>query len=490
MILLYNPVSSPPKKPVLPMSLLSLGAQLEGEVEYRIIDGNLVADGLAALRGALRETGANVLGMTVMPGPQLSDAVPICKALKAEFAGLTIVWGGYFPTLHCGVVMNAPYVDYAFRGHCEREFAAFLACFERGKDVSNLLGLAWRASDGQVRMNPKPPVPNINDLPDFPYERVPIERYVRPTFMGARTIAHHSSYGCPFTCNFCAVVHKVNGRYSAQTAERTASVVKTLVQHYRADAIEFYDNNFFVQESRIEEFSERIAPLDVGWWGYGRADTMLNFDDSTWDAMRKSGLKMVFMGAESGSDEMLRRMNKGGKQDGDVILAVAEKMARFGIVPEMSFLVGNPPDPEHDAEITMRFIRRLKRVNPATEIVLYFYSPVPVAGDLLDDAKSAGFEYPQTLQGWMEARWEEFAQHRSSKLPWMTDRLRRKVKNFQQVLHATYPTITDPKLSGMGRIALKTVASWRYAMGFYGFPVELKAINKLFPYNRPEITGF
>ncbi len=44
MILLYNPPSSASRKPVLPMSLLALGALLEGEHEYRIIDGNLERD--------------------------------------------------------------------------------------------------------------------------------------------------------------------------------------------------------------------------------------------------------------------------------------------------------------------------------------------------------------------------------------------------------------------------------------------------------------
>ena len=72
----------------------------------------------------------------------------------------------------------------------------------------------------------------------------------------------------------------------------------------------------------------------------------------------------------------------------------------------------------------------------------------------------------------------------------MTKRIRRKVSNFQQVLHATYPTITDPKLTGLGRAALQTVASWRYATEFYAFPLELKVVNKIFPYNRPEISGF
>src|SRR6266850_50868 len=129
MIVFYNPVSSASKKPVLPMSLLAVGALLEGREDYRIVDGNLVPDGLTALRSALRETDAYILAMTVMPGPQLTNAVPICKTLKSEFPNVMIVWGGYFPTLHGAVVMKASYVDYIFRGHSETAFAEFLVKF-------------------------------------------------------------------------------------------------------------------------------------------------------------------------------------------------------------------------------------------------------------------------------------------------------------------------------------------------------------------------
>lgn len=490
MIILYNPVSSASKKPVLPMSLLSIGAVLEGIEDYRIIDGNLVADGLAALRGVIRTTGADIVCMTVMPGPQLRDAVPIAKALKAEFPGLVMIWGGYFPSLHSKIVMQETYVDFAFRGHCERSFADFIRKRRRGEDVSALPGLASRDAAGAVHINAVSPVPDINALPDFPYERIDMERYVRASFLGSRTVAHHASYGCPFKCNFCAVVHQVNGRYSAQTAERTAAVVGKLVRDYRATAVEFYDSNFFVQEGRCAEFSERIMPLDIGWWGFGRADTMLKFSDSTWKTMRKSGLKMVFMGAESGDNETLKRMNKGGKQDDNVILAVAEKMRRFDVVPEMSFIIGNPPDPEADAENTIRFIRTLKRVNPAAEIVFYIYSPVPLEGPMSSEAQAAGFEYPKDVETWTEARWEQFAQHLSSDLPWMNDRIRRKIGNFQKVLHAAYPTITDMRMTPARRLALRSVAAWRYAAQFYRFPVELRLLNKLLPYQRPEIQGF
>ena len=98
MLILYNPVSSASRKPVLPMSLLALGALLEGEEDYAIVDGNLLADPLAELDRRIRETGADLLGMTVMPGPQLAQATDLSKALKAKHPGLTVVWGGYLPT--------------------------------------------------------------------------------------------------------------------------------------------------------------------------------------------------------------------------------------------------------------------------------------------------------------------------------------------------------------------------------------------------------
>src|SRR5438874_2390650 len=146
MLILYNPPSSARRKPVMPLSLLALGAVLEGRHEYTIVDGNLDPRPLETIDRLVRERGADMLGVT---------------------------------------------------------------------------------------------------------------------FMGNRTLPHHSSYGCPFFCNFCAVVNMVGGRWLAQSAERTAGVTRRLVKDFGADAVEFYDNNFFVHEARTAEFAERVLDLDI-----------------------------------------------------------------------------------------------------------------------------------------------------------------------------------------------------------------------------------
>jgi anaerobic magnesium-protoporphyrin IX monomethyl ester cyclase len=493
MILLYNPPSSARRKPILPMSLLALGAVLEGEQEYCILDGNLLDDPFATLDQKIRDENIQILGVTVMPGPQLTHAVPLCQKLKAAHPGLSIVWGGYFPTQHYDVCLRSTYVDYVVRGHGELIFKALVEKLKRGESPSSIPGLAFREDSPQglkVHSNPLAPIPIPEELPDFPYSRLDLSDYTRPTFMGTRTLPHHTSYGCPFFCNFCAVVNMVNGRWLAQSAARTANVVSRLVAQCGINAIEFYDNNFFTHEARTAEFAERICDLRLGWWGEARIDTLLKYSEPTWRMLKESGLKMVFLGAESGSDETLKRMNKGGSASTEKTLEIARKTKACGIVPEFSFVLGNPPDPEADTCRTLEFIRRLKAVNEKAEIILYLYTPVPLAGELYNQAKAEGFRFPVSLEEWISPRWQEFSQRSNIEVPWLDRYLRRRVADFRWVLNAYYPTSTDLRLTRVKRSLLRSLAAWRYHLRVYDHPLELRVLHRLFAYQRPETSGF
>jgi radical SAM superfamily enzyme YgiQ (UPF0313 family) len=217
---------------------------------------------------------------------------------------------------------------------------------------------------------------------------------------------------------------------------------------------------------------------------------MMKYQEETWRKMKESGLKMLFLGAESGSDETLQRMNKGGKASTQKTLELVRRMKRFGVVPELSFVMGNPPEPEKDIDQTIRFIRKIKRINPVAEIIMYMYTPVPRAGELFDQAKASGFDFPDTLEKWISDEWREFSTRRSRHIPWITDSMRKKVQNFERVLNAYYPTVTDQRLNGWKRSLLKTAGGWRYHTEIYDKPLELRALQKWMHYQRPETSGF
>jgi anaerobic magnesium-protoporphyrin IX monomethyl ester cyclase len=492
MLILYNPVSTHPGKAPLPISLLSVGAALEDKYDYEIVDGNLLSDPTQQLIQTIRDKKATALGMTVMPGPQLNQSVPLSRKIKEAFPDLPIIWGGYFPTQHTDVILQSDYVDYTVIGQGELTVLEFLDVLNNSGDFSTVNGLAYR-ENGHIKINPPRPLASPNDFPLMPYHRVDVNRYIQNNYVGTHTVDANSSFGCPFACNFCAIVSMTNRKWLPESPERMADNLQLLKDQYGVNAAQYHDMDFFISERRVAEFADRIKDYGMSWWALGRIDELSRYKDSTWKLMKQSGLKMIFCGAESGSDEMLARMNKGGQASTQLTLELAEKMKHYGIVPEYSFVLGNPPEPERDIEITFNFIRKLKAINPATELILYTYTPVPMdagSGDLYENAKAAGFKFPTTLEEWVSPPWDEFALRRSPETPWLDNGIYRKVRNFERVINAYYPTTTDMKLTGLRRAILRTVGGWRYHLSYYEHPLELRALQKLFAYQRPETTGF
>jgi anaerobic magnesium-protoporphyrin IX monomethyl ester cyclase len=489
MIVLFNPWSTPsPKKP-LPMSLLAVGSLLEGEFDYRIVDGNIEADPIAKILAMEERTRITAVAVTVMPGPQLKAAVMGCRQLKRMLPSVPIIWGGYFPSQHAAACLSEQTVDICVRGQGEQTLVEVTRALRSGGDLSAISGLAFRR-DGKVHHTPPRALTALDELPPWPYHRLPMERYFHKHYLGGRVGTHHSSFGCPFACSFCAVVGMSNRKWVAQSPDRVGETLEQFHQIYGADAMQFHDMDFFISESRTRAIADRITPLGMAWWALGRVDELMRYRAGTWDAMKTSGLKMVFCGAESGSTDTLQRMNKGGTASAEQTIDLAARMKSYGIVPEFSFVVGNPPDAEADLAQTLSFIRRIKQINDATEIILYVYSPVPSDGNFYEAAQHAGFSFPETLEGWVSEKWQAFSLRRDPSTPWSHGEVRRRVRDFESVLNAYYPTVTDTRMTPARRRLLRAASAWRYHTKAYARPFELNLLQRAFRYQRPETTGF
>jgi len=193
------------------------------------------------------------------------------------------------------------------------------------------------------------------------------------------------------------------------------------------------------------------------------------------------------MGAENASATTLKFMNK--VLAPETTLLMAEKARRYGIIPEFSFVLGNPPDPEADIEENIKFIYKIKKINPASEIILYLYTPTPGDDNMFAMAEKAGFKYPETLDEWVGPDWATFARRRNPHTPWLTQKHLDRLNNFETVLNARYPTVSDLKIRPWHRQVLRTLGSWRYRTGFYDVPYEIKAMLKYISYTRPEQVG-
>ncbi|MFN7977476.1 MAG: radical SAM protein [Vicinamibacterales bacterium] len=489
MIVLVNPRSTTSASLPLPMALLALGSMLEGEHDYAIVDGNADADPVATITAMHARTPVTVLAVSVMPGPQLTAAVALTRAVRRAIPGVCVVWGGYFASQHAEVCLRDGTVDVCVVGQGELTMRDLARALARGESLANVPGIVFR-QDGRIIRTPTRPLAPLDELPEWPYHRVSMPRYLPSHYMGRRVAAHHSSFGCPHACSFCAVVSIVQRKWVAESPERVGRVLDRMHGEYGADAVQFHDMDFFISEPRTAAIADRLRHLGMAWWALGRVDELMRYKTATWERMQASGLKMVFCGAESGSTETLARMNKGGTASAELTLELAARMKTYGVVPEFSFVVGNPPDPEGDLAGTLEFIRRVKAVNPASEIILYTYSPVPLEGGYYDAVQAQGFRFPETLDEWVSERWQTFALRRDPRTPFSRGSVRQQVRDFESVLNAFYPTVTDTRLTPARRALLKALAAVRYRFRWYAQPLELRAVQRVLHYQRPETTGF
>lgn len=496
-VLLFNPWAAQYGYRI-PNSILQVAASVVDRYEVIFVDGNREKDPWPVIARHLASGDFAAFGCTVMPGPQLRQAIPLTKAVREQFPHVTTVWGGYFATNQHKVCLESGYVDYVINGPGDKAFPALLHALAQGSDVAAVPNLMYRR-DGAILHTPAAPLIDPDSLPKLPYalldSQYPLRGYLKKTFLGRRTAAYHSSMGCPFSCSFCAVVPIYNSKWKAQSAERVYAECKHLIEAHGADALEFHDNNFFVSEKRTLAFAKLIAPHKVKWWGEGRIDTIDKYSDTTLKAMRDSGCAMIFFGAETGNDALLQSLDKGGTQSGAQIKRFAARMKAFDIVPEYSFVLGFPGanDAVVNAQIDkdIEFIREIKRINPATEIIVYVYSPVPTEGsDLYELVKQAGFSFPERLEDWLNPAWQNFDLRKNPLTPWLKPAMIEKIRGFETVLNGYYPTVSDFNLSRFQRRAIHALSSARYRLGIYRYPYELKALQKLWRYRRPETEGF
>jgi radical SAM superfamily enzyme YgiQ (UPF0313 family) len=496
-VLLFNPRSANAKYRI-PNSIMNIAASIEGKFEWVIVDGNCEEDPYQKITSYLQTGDFKYIGFTVMPGPQSSQAIPFAKKIKNDFPETVMIWGGYFPTQHFKVVLQSGYVDFVINGPGDHAFPALIDALENNKPYELIKSLIYKSGDNIIK-TVKADLIEQDTLPPLPYDKLnklyPIEKYLGKTYLGNKTLAYHSSIGCPFTCSFCAVVPTYEARWKAKSAEHVYRDVKYIKDKWGADAIEFHDNNFFVSEKRAVEFSRLILPEKMSWWGMARIDTMDKFKDESLALIRAAGCKIIFFGAESGNDKVLHQLDKGGTQNGEQILRFAERLKKFDIIPEYSFVLGTPaPTPEavmEQIDFDISFIKKVKAINPRTEIVLYTYSPVPSEGtELFNEVLATGFSYPKTLEDWMNPQWEKFDLRKNPLTPWLTPAMIDTIRNFETVLNGYYPTVSDIRLNQVKRKMMQLAAGLRYKINFYRFPYEIKLLQKVWKYRQPEIQGF
>ncbi|MBC8162750.1 MAG: B12-binding domain-containing radical SAM protein [Roseiflexaceae bacterium] len=460
-IVLYNPQAV---FYTMPLGLLALASALDpARYQVQIIDGRLERDPVAAVLKATE--GALCLGVTVLTGAPIRDALKISRAVKAQRPDLPVVWGGWHPSLFPVDTLAEPSVDISVQGQGEITFAEIVERLAAGASVAGLPGSASR-SHGIPQLGPPRLMQAVNTLAPHRYDLIPVERYFG--LKRQRQFDYISSAGCHFRCAFCADPFVYKRKWAGLDPARVGEELEQHWRRYQFEEVSFQDETFFTYRDRViaiaEEFLRR--GLRFAWTATMRADQGARLSEADMALCVRSGLRRVMIGVESGSQEMMDWLAKDIKIE--QVLESAAKCVRHGVGVIFPFIVGFPGESDASVTATLEMIKRLRAMSPLFETPIFYFKPYP-GSRITDEVVRQGYALPQTLEAWADF---DFI---GSSGPWVTPERERLIERFK-----FYNRFAGGSQSLL-RWPLQQIARWRCANDFYALPVEKLVVERLRP---------
>ncbi|MFH0961753.1 MAG: radical SAM protein [archaeon] len=163
-----------------------------------------------------------------------------------------------------------------------------------------------------------------------------------------------ASFGCPYSCNFCSEFVETDRVWQAYEPESVVKELARLADKGVKGAF-FYDSIFGFERKWLCEFCNRMIETGIGkriWWQcFRRVDEV---DEEILSLMKRAGCNMIFFGVESGSDRVLKLMNKGitTRQTREAFSATR----RAGIFAYAAIMLGYPGETRRDLELTKKLL--------------------------------------------------------------------------------------------------------------------------------------
>jgi radical SAM superfamily enzyme YgiQ (UPF0313 family) len=455
-IVLYNPRAV---FYTMPLALVALASALErDQYDVVIVDGRLERD---PVRGVVEAAaGAICLGVSVLTGAPIHDALAVSRAVKTRYPRCTIVWGGWHPSLFAADCLTEPAIDVAVVGQGERTFAAIVARLARGESLAGCEGTVSRQL-GRLLTGAPQPLADLNTLARHDYRLIPVERYFR--LKGKRQIDYVSSQGCRFRCAFCADPAVYARGWTGLAPERVADEVAFLERQYQIDEVAFQDETFFTHPARVDRLADDwlARGLSVAWTATLRADQACRMGEALLAKAVRAGLRRVMVGVESGDPVTLDRLKKDMRLE--QVIATAEMCARLDVGAIFNFIVGFPGESDASVDATLTLAKRLRRMHPRFETPVFYYRPYP-GNPLAEQAGRDGYIFPHGLEAWADFDYV------GGRGPWVSPERWRHVERFKfYTRHAWQP--------GAWRWPMRAAARWRCNRDWYDFPVEKAVVE-------------
>ncbi|MDD5255777.1 MAG: radical SAM protein [Candidatus Omnitrophica bacterium] len=461
---------APPLGDRISPGCLPFGAMaLSGFLKAKGVDCEVISTALPNAAREIKDRLAHIdlLGISSMSGPYLEYGISVAKAAKRLRPDLPIVWGGPHASLMGEDLIRNKLADYVIRGAGEKPLLALITAIEGNLAFASVPALSW-TEGGLLKESPQDNSFDINELPQMDYSVVSLKY---PHLL-KEDFAYFSSRGCPYDCSYCVASQLYNRRWHNKSEDRVVEELAQDYEKYQFKAVFFWDDNLFVDSNRLKRILDRLQErgIQFNWAGFCRADLLTRLDENLLLQFKKNGLRWMSIGAESGSDTVLKQLEKGIKVED--ILEAAHKLKRCGISCDFSFMAGIPGESKEDFYKTLAVVRKIKSIIPDASVRVFKFIPYPKM-PILEKTKDAARFLPSDAFGWGKVTYQ------TKNFPWVP----REIHSALTILSAASAYSLRPRgfsLKNLIMGALYYINQFRLKMNFFYFPLEAVLVERLY----------
>ncbi len=270
-----------------------------------------------------------------------------------KLTGLPVIAGGLHMSLYPAETMSHSAIDYGVTGEGWRTLPELLECIRSRSDPGRVAGICFREGGEYRATDTRPDTLTLEEVPFPARHLLPNDRYTTVMSRQWPITVMVSALGCPFRCAYCDVPHD---RYQARSAGHVAAEMEECVTRFGIREIWFQDESFTIDRNRVAEICETILSrgLEVSWSIRTRPDLV---DREILRLMKRAGLMKVHLGVESGSPEILERLNR--PIDLDLVRRAVRWSREEGITTLGFFMIGLPGETAEDVRRTIRLALEL-----------------------------------------------------------------------------------------------------------------------------------
>jgi anaerobic magnesium-protoporphyrin IX monomethyl ester cyclase len=344
---------------------------------------------------------------------QMFGAHEVAVAIKALNSNRIIaIAGGHVSALPEQVLRNEP-VDYAVRGEGPATFSALLTALTESFGVRpptsilrGIPGLVWWNDHRNIEVNPAATALDPDtDLADQGWQFTPPARYVAHNWhsLGYQLAERRpyasviTSFNCPHRCTFCQIHTPFGGSgYKTRSTVNVVDEIEMLVRDHGVHFIKLVDEMYLLKPSHYLPIAQGLIDRGLGdkinIWCYGRVDSV---KPDTLDLLRRSGVKWIALGIESGDPDIRDGADKRLREND--IVGIVRTIQAHDISVVGNFMFGFMDDD---------LVSMQRTLNLALDCLpewANFYCTMALPGSqLYDQAVAEGWTLPIDYRGWSQ----------------------------------------------------------------------------------------